>query len=122
MAFSLSPGNAHDAPEGRKLLKRLETPSNRPALVIDRAYEDDKTRKLAADLGFTPVVPSKSNRIAPWEYDRNRYRRRNEVERRFRRLKGFRRAFSSFDKLDVMDLGFVVFALVIDALCSVNTP
>jgi len=45
-----------------------------------------------------------------------------EVECLFRRLKGFRRVFSRFDKLDVMFLGFVVFALVIDALRSVNTP
>ncbi len=122
MAFALSPGNAHDAPEGRKLLKRLERPSSRPALVMDRAYEDDETRRLASDLGFTPVVPPKSSRISPWEYDRKMYRRRNGVERLFRRLKGFRRVFSRFDKLDVMYLGFVVFALIIDALRSVNTP
>jgi len=40
----------------------------------------------------------------------------------FRRLKGFRRVFSRFDKLDVMFLGFIVFALVVNALSSVNTP
>ena len=113
---------ADDIPKGRKLLKRLEKPSNRPALVMDRACEDDETRKLAVDLGFNPVVPPKSSRIAPWEYDRNMYRRRNGVERLFRRLKGFRRIFSRFDRLDVMYLGFVVFALVIDALRSVNNP
>jgi len=89
---------------------------------MDRAYEDDETRRLAADLGFTPVVPPKSNRVSPWEYDRELYKRRNEVERLFRRLKGFRRVFSRFDKLDVMFLRFVVFALIVDALRSVNTP
>ena len=30
----------------------------------------------------------------PWEYDRAMYKRRNEIERLFRRLKGFRRIFS----------------------------
>jgi len=89
---------------------------------MDRACEDDETRRLAADLGFTLVVPPKRNRTVPWEYDRERYRRRNEVERLFRRLKGFRRMFSRFEKLDVMFLGFVVFALIVDALRSVNTP
>jgi len=39
------------------------------------------------------------------------YRRRNEIERLFRRLKGFRRVFSRFDKLDVMFAAFVLFAL-----------
>ena len=44
------------------------------------------------------------------------YKRRNEVERRFRRLKGFRRIFSRFEKCDVIFLGFIVFALIFDAL------
>ena len=44
------------------------------------------------------------------------YKRRNEVERLFRRLKGFRRVFTRFDKLDVMFLAFVVFALIVIAL------
>ena len=94
----------------------MEKPSNNPALVMDRAYEDDRTRQLALDLGFVPVVPPKSNRLDPWEYDRQMYKRRNEVERLFRRLKGFRRIFSRFEKLDVVFLGFVVFVLIVDAL------
>ena len=44
------------------------------------------------------------------------YRKRNEVERLFRRLKGFRRVFSRFDKLDVMFTGFIHFALIVDVL------
>lgn len=50
------------------------------------------------------------------EYDRKMCKRRNEVERLFRRLKGFRRVFSRFDKLDVVFLGFVHFALIVDGL------
>jgi transposase len=83
---------------------------------MDRAYEGDETRQLALDLGFIPVVPPKSNRLEPWEYDREMYKRRNEVERLFRRLKGFRRIFSRFDKLDVMFRAFIQFALIVDAL------
>jgi len=116
LAFSLSPGQAHDAPEGRKLLMSMEKPSGSPALVMDRAYEDNETRQLALDLGFVPCVPPKSNRVEPWEYDREMYKRRNEVERLFRRLKGFRRIFSRFEKLDVIFLGFIVFALIVDAI------
>ena len=86
-------------------------------LLMDRAYEGDKTRQLALHLGFIPVVPPKQNRINPWEYDRILYRRRNEVERLFRRLKGFRRIFTRFKKLDVMFLAFVNFALIVDCLC-----
>lgn len=111
----LSPGNDHDAPVGRKLLKASASPKAPCALIMDRAYEDDETRRLALDLGYTPVVPPKSNRIAPWGYDKILYKRRNEIERLFRRLKGFRRVFSRFDKLDRMYLAFVHVALIVEA-------
>ena len=116
MTFSLSPGQAHDAPEGRKLLQSLGAASRPIHLLMDRAYEGNETRQLALDLGFIPVVPPKTNRMEPWEYDREMYKRRNEVERLFRRLKGFRRIFSRFEKLDVMFLGFISFALIADGL------
>ena len=83
---------------------------------MDRAYEGDETRQLALDLGYLPVVPPKSNRIDPWEYDRAMYRRRNEVERLFRRMKGFRRIFSRFEKLDVVFIAFIHFALIVESL------
>jgi transposase len=44
------------------------------------------------------------------------YKHRNELERLFRRLKGFRRVFSRFDKLDIMFLSFIHFALIVDGL------
>ena len=40
----------------------------------------------------------------------------NAIERLFRRLKGFRRIFSRFDKLDVMFTAFIHFALIVEAL------
>jgi transposase len=91
-------------------------------LLMDRAYEGDETRQLVLQLGMTPVVPPKSNRIQPWEYDRALYKKRNEIERLFRRLKGFRRIFSRFEKLDVLFLAFLTFALIIRLSASVNTP
>ena len=120
VSFSLSPGNAGDAPEGRELLQK--TTLSVQYGVMDRAYEGDETRQLVFDLELTPVVPPKSNRIEPWEYDRQMYKKRSEVERLFRRLKGFRRIFSRFDKLDVVFAFFIHFAPIIDALNSVNAP
>jgi transposase len=102
ITFALSPGEAHDAPEGRKLLRALSKAQWPINLLMDRAYEGDETRQLALDLNFIPVVPPKSNRVNAWEYDRVMYKRRNEIERLFRRLKGFRRIFSRFEKLDVI--------------------
>ena len=83
ITFSLSPGQAHDAPEGRKLLQRLGAQPHQPCLIMDRAYEGNETRQLALDLGFTPVVPPLKTRRDPWVYNREMYRRRNEIERLF---------------------------------------
>lgn len=99
-----------------QLLLDLGPASGTTFLVMDRAYEGEPVRQLAIELGYTPVVPPKKNRLDPWEYDQEMYKRRNEVERLFRRLKGFRRVFSRFDKLDIMFLAFISFALIVDGL------
>jgi transposase len=48
---------------------------------------------LVLEMNMIPVVPPKSNRREPWDYDRELYKKRNQIERLFRRLKGFRRIF-----------------------------
>ena len=53
--------------------------TTQPALVMDRAYEGNETRQLAFDLEFIPVVPPLKTRIDPWEYNRELYKRRNEI-------------------------------------------
>jgi transposase len=117
ITFSLSPGQAGDGPEGRKLLTALGAPNRPLHLIMDSAYQGNQTRQLALDLGFTPVVPPHPNRTySAWQYDKAMYKRRNEIERLFRRLKGFRRIFSRFEKLDVIFTGFIHFALIADAL------
>ncbi len=78
---------------------------------MDRAYEGNWTRQLALDLEFVPVVPPLSTRVHPWVYDREIYKRRHEIERLFRKLKGFLRIFSRFEKLDSSM-----------PYCSVNSP
>ena len=57
-------------------------------MVMDRAYESNQTRQLALALGFTPVVPPLATRVVPWEYDKELYKRRNEVERLFPAMEG----------------------------------
>jgi len=106
----------HDAPHGRALLEDLGPMPECLRLLMDRAYEGNETRQLVLDLGMIPVVPPKSNRLHPWDYDHALYKKRNEIERLFRRLKGFRRIFSRFEKLDVIFLAFLSFALIVEAL------
>jgi transposase len=117
LIFSLSPGEASDGPEGRQLLSSWKRrPETVRHVLMDRAYEGDETRRLVMEMGLEPVVPPKINRLNPWEYDKILYKKRNEVERLFRRLKRFRRVFSRFEKLDVMFSGFVAFVFAVDML------
>ena len=83
---------------------------------MDRAYEDDKTRSLAEKNEFVPVVPPKKNRKEPWEYDKELYKRRNEVECFFLRLKRFRKVFTRYDKLDTIYISIVQLAMIFDAI------
>ena len=116
LIFRLSPGNAGDAPQGRELL-RSNSPATDPShITMDRAYEGNETQRLARNLGYDSVVPPHPNRLKPWKYDKELYKKRNEIERLFRRLKGFRRVFTRYDKLDVMFLAFIVFALIVETL------
>jgi transposase len=66
----------------------------------------NETRQLVLDLGMIPIVPPKSNRLEPWDYDHAVYNKRNEIERLFRRHKGFRRIFSRFENSTLFLLAF----------------
>ncbi len=85
-------------------------------LLMDRAYEGDATRELGLQLGFVPVMPPNPQRKQPWSLDKERYRRRNEVERLFRRLKAWRRVFTRNDKTYVMLAAFITISLIAGAL------
>ena len=116
VSFSLSSGNASDGPEGQKLLSVTPHDKIHRYLIMDRAYEGDKTRALATKRGYIPVVPPKQSRKFPWEYDKELYKRRNTVERFFLRIKRFRKIFTRYDKLDIVFSGFILFAMIIDSI------
>jgi len=99
-------------------LKGIDCPLAGGPMIMDPADEGDTTRQPALDLMFSPVVPAKSNRLNPWEYDQELYKKRNEVERLFSRRKGFGRIFSGLDQLDLMFSAFLFFVLIVDSLRS----
>ncbi|MEZ3437546.1 MAG: transposase [Oscillospiraceae bacterium] len=112
LAFHLSPENNHDAPEGRALIGNIVS-HDKHLLLMDRAYEDEATRQAALDSGFIPVVPPKKNRRFPWEYDKELYKRRNEIEGYFRRLKRFRKVFTRYDKLDIIFIEVISITMIL---------
>ena len=109
----LSGGDCHDAPEGRKSLEVIGEDFSGVPIVMDKAYEGDNTRETARSNGHEPIVPPKSNRNDPWEYDKELYKRRNVVERLFRRIQEFRRIFTRYDKLDEMFPAYIYFAFAV---------
>ena len=115
MTFHISAGNKHDAPEGQKLPETIYS-EDEYYLLMGRAYEDDKTRTLAQQQGFILVVPPKKNRKEPWEYDKELYKRRNEVERYFLRIKRFRKVFTRYDKLDIIYSAVISLTMIFDAI------
>jgi len=108
----LSSGSRHDASEGRISIVAIGEAFEGITLLMDRAYEGDETRALAASNGHEPIVPPKSNSKDPWEYDKEKYKRRNMVERLFLRLKEFRKVCTRYDKTDMMFLAIIQFAFI----------
>ncbi len=84
----------------------------------------ERVRELALGLHeVQPVVEKRhnpknfgENRREPWDYDRELYKRRNEVERYFLRLKRFRKVFTRYDKLSSIFLSVVMLAMIFDAV------
>ena len=62
IAFRLSLGNCHAAPEGEAWLEGIDCPFPGRPMIMDRADEGDTTRQRALDLIFSAVFLP--NRIA----------------------------------------------------------
>jgi hypothetical protein len=105
--FALSSGQTHDAPEGRKLLRHLgkaPRPSHLPMAGHTKATRHGNSLSiLALSLWYHPSAPAsrRGNTIAPCT------------------SAGMRS--SDCSGLDVMFVAFIHFALIFDAMRSVNT-
>ncbi len=94
-------------PDSHGALKNTGDSYSGVPILMDRAYEGDKTRELCQSFGHKPIVPPKKNRINPWEYDHELYKQRNIIERLFRWLKAFRRICTRYDKRDLVFPSFI---------------
>lgn len=101
-ALRLSAGNRHDSLEGGKLLEETKRPSETLYLIMDRAYEGDRTSAKGLELGYIPVVPPKQTAKNHGHTTVNCIRNDNEIERFSLRLKSFRRVFTRYDKLGLV--------------------
>lgn len=67
-------------------------------LLADRGYDADWFRSALIDMGITPCIPSKRNRLVQIEHDAVLYKKRHKIENMFGRLKDWRRVAMRFDR------------------------
>ena len=108
----LSGGQAGDAPVGEEMLAHALQREEVTAVGGDRDYASDAIRQALAQANKEAVIPPRSNRTNPPDYDREKYKQRNRVERLFNRLKHFRAVATRYDKLAHMFLGGILAALI----------
>jgi transposase len=68
-------------------------------LIADKAFDADKrVIEPLTEAGKTVVIPPKSNRKTPRDFDRHIYKARHLIENFFARLKQFRAIATRYDK------------------------
>ncbi|MEZ4527743.1 MAG: IS5 family transposase [Desulfobacterales bacterium] len=106
LKFILTPGQNHDIAQAEALTD--DFPST--AVPADKGYDSDQFRKHLQQRGTAPVIPSRSSRKNPQDYDRHLYKERHLVECFINKIKHFIHIFSRFDKLAGRYLPFLHFA------------
>ena len=104
--FSLTGGQAHDAPQAIPLLTGIKA----QWVIADKGYDSAQILDFIQRQGAVAVIPPKSNRKAPREYDRKLYKRRNLIERTFNKLKHWRRIATRYDRKGIYFLSALYLA------------
>ena len=95
VGFHLTGGEAHDLVGADHLLPDMQADT----LIADKAFDADKrVIEPLSEAGKTAVIPPKSNRKRPRDYDRHLYKERRLIENFFARLKQFRAIATRYDK------------------------
>ena len=106
--MKLTPGQASDIGQAEELLA-----DHQPDAVIgDKGYDGDGFVATVEARGAAPVIPPKTNRLEPREYDRHTYKERNLVERFWSKAKQFRRVATRYEKKAANFLAFVYVAAI----------
>ena len=96
LAILLTGGEAHDCPVAERLIDRVKSPK---CLLGDKAYDSAELREELDERGTKPVIPNRSNRKQPFNFNKRLYKLRWRIESAFNRLKDFRRIATRYDRL-----------------------
>ena len=94
--FRLHPGQAHDLRGTAGLIAGLSCGK----LLADRAFDANWLREALATAKIEAVIPPKSNRRFPADFDRDTYKWRHLIENFFGKLKEFRGIATRYCKTD----------------------
>jgi transposase len=112
IAVGVRPGQAHDAPLLKPLLRKTAARLGEVDQVVgDKAFDGSAQRRACAAVGAAAVIPAKADRVDPEPLDEVADRERDRVERRFAKLKEFRRVATRYEKLKRTFLGMIHLAL-----------
>jgi len=90
-----APGQAHDLEGADLLLPGIQADT----VIADKAYDaEQRVLRPLEQAGKSYVIPPRSNRQNPREYDRELYKARHLIENFFAKLKQFRAIATRYDK------------------------
>jgi transposase len=92
--FAVTAGQVNDCTQAIALLGERKVSH----VLADKGYDTDAIVEHVASMGAVAVIPPKRNRKHQREYDKDRYKQRNRIERCFSRLKHFRRFATRYEK------------------------
>ena len=107
--FRLLPGQAHDLRGTAVLIEGLTCSQ----LLADRAFDANWLRDALAEAGIVPVIPPKSNRRLPADFDRHTYKWRHLIENFFGKLKEYRGIAMRCCKTDESFTAFISLAATV---------
>ena len=67
-------------------------------MIADKGYDSDAIVERAREAGMKTVIPPRSNRKTPREYDKDAYKLRHLVENAIRQLKQWRGVATRYAK------------------------
>ena len=116
----ITPGQAHDLTGAEPLLANL---GEGTIVIADKAYDADRLRTHIKERGAIANIPNMIRRKKRFRWTKALYRKRNQIERFFNKLKQFRRIATRYDKLGASFLAFLQLAAVRISIRSIeSTP
>lgn len=132
LSLVITPGQRADCTQFKPVLEKIRVPKLGPgrprkkpdSLAADKAYSNGPCREYLRRRGIRHTIPEKTDTEAarlrkgsrggrPPGFDKDRYKKRNTVERAVNRLKNFRAVATRYDKRAYVFLGTITAATLV---------